>query len=186
MERLENTEAHKGFSLDSLRCHGNVPRQLSDQGFVAWAEGILPKFDKFSWEMKKIKGLLQQGSRAYTSSARGRAQTSTRPSLPRRFSAGHSESLTKGSELYWSQQPALPPEPRTRGAAPFRTGDRQWPGRRRSAIVPGQPVGGRTSQSSTAPGSDDHCLLPDASGSASAGRAGSEAVPREGAGTGRG
>ena len=37
----------------------------------------------------------------------------------------------------------------------------------RGPRAPGQPVGGRTSQSDAAPGSDDHCLLLDASGSAS-------------------
>lgn len=48
--------------------------------------------------------------------------------------------------------------------------------------MPGQPVGGRTSQSSAAPGSDDHCLLLDASGSASGG----DRVRRRCPGKGRG
>ena len=179
-ERLENRsilrEAQKGFSQDPPNAMVTSGQDSQAQGFEAWAEGTFPKVEKFSWQMREIKGFLEQGSRGYPSLARGAAQTTTRPPLLRLCSAGHSESLAKGSKVYWSQQPALPPEPGTRGAALSWVGDRAPAGRRRSPVIPGRRVGGQTSQSSAAPGSDDHHPPPDASGSVSRELAGSEAV----------
>lgn len=102
------------------------------------------------------KGILKQASHAYTSSGRGRAQTSTPPSLSRWFSAGHSESFTKG---YIGVSNQLFHRNRGLGALPFRAGtESAGPACRRSDFA----VQRRT-------GSDDHRLLLDASGSASRG-----------------
>lgn len=53
-----------------------------------------------SWQMRKIKRILEQGSHGYPSSAQGRVQTSSQPFPMCQFSAEHSKSLTQGSKLY--------------------------------------------------------------------------------------